>query len=310
MTNVLVVGSSNTDMTIRVAHIPGPGETVLGGSFSMALGGKGANQAVAAARAGGRVTFVARVGADVFGAQALRGFAADGIDTRFVIKDARAPSGVALINVDANGENCISVASGANALLSPEDIRKADAAFEGADIVLLQLETPDETVREAAAAARARGIPVILNPAPARVLDGRLLEAVAVLTPNEFEAGLLAGLAVDGAEAAAEAARILRGRGPGLVVVTMGERGIYASGRGFEGPMPAFPVRAVDTTAAGDVFSGALAVGLAERRPIASALRFAMAAAALSVTKSGAQPSAPPRAEIEGFLRFHPESGA
>jgi ribokinase len=193
MTNVLVVGSSNTDMTIRVAHIPGPGETVLGGSFSMALGGKGANQAVAAARAGGRVTFVARVGADVFGAQALRGFAADGIDTRFVIKDARAPSGVALINVDANGENCISVASGANALLSPEDIRKADAAFEGADIVLLQLETPDETVREAAAAARARGIPVILNPAPARVLDGRLLEAVAVLTPNEFEAGLLAG---------------------------------------------------------------------------------------------------------------------
>jgi ribokinase len=309
MKNVLVVGSSNTDMTIRVARIPGPGETVLGGSFSMALGGKGANQAVAAARAGGRVTFVARVGADVFGEQALQGLAADGIDTRFVVKDARAPSGVALINVDAGGENCISVASGANALLSPGDVRKADGAFDGADILLLQLETPDEAVSEAVEAARTRGVPVILNPAPARALDGRLLEAVAVLTPNESEAGLLAGLAVEGPEAAAEAARILRGRGPGLVIVTMGERGVYASGREFEGPMPAFPVRAVDTTAAGDVFNGALAVGLAEGRPVAPALRFAMAAAALSVTKPGAQPSAPSRAEIEEFLRLHPETG-
>jgi ribokinase len=271
----------------------------------MAPGGKGANQAVAAARAGGRVTFVARVGGDVFGERALRGFAEDGIDTRFVVKDARAPSGVALINVDAGGENCISVASGANALLSPEDVRRAGEAFEKADIVLLQLETPDETVRAAAETARARGIPVVLNPAPARALDGGLLAAVAVITPNESEAGLLTGLAVAGPEAA----RILRGLGPGLVIITMGERGVYASGHGFEGTMPAFPVKAVDTTAAGDVFNGALAVALAEGQPIAAVLRFASAAAALSVTKPGAQPSAPARSEIEEFLHLHPNAG-
>jgi ribokinase len=309
MSHVLVVGSSNTDMIIRVARIPGPGETILGGEFSMAPGGKGANQAVAAARAGGRVTLVARVGDDIFGERALRGFAKDGIDTQFVVKDARAPSGVALIHVDAGGENCISVASGANALLSPEDVRRAGAAFEKANIVLLQLETPDETVRAAAETARARGIPVVLNPAPARALDGGLLEAVGVITPNESEAGLIAGLAVDRPEAAAEAARILRGLGPGLVVITMGERGLYASGHGFEGTMPAFRVKAVDTTAAGDVFNGALAVALAEGQRIADALRFASAAAALSVTKPGAQPSAPSRAEIEGFLRLRPDAG-
>src|SRR5512135_169820 len=165
---IVVVGSSNTDLIIKGPRIPRPGETVLGGDFSMAPGGKGANQAVAAARAGGRVALIARVGDDVFGEQAVRNFQADGIDVRFVLRDGRAPSGVALINVGGDGENSISVASGANALLSPDDIRRAGEAFDGADVLLVQLETPLETVREAVRAAALRGLPVILNPAPAR----------------------------------------------------------------------------------------------------------------------------------------------
>ncbi len=306
MKTVLVVGSSNTDMIIRVERIPRPGETVLGGDFSMAPGGKGANQAVAAARAGGRATLVARVGDDVFGERAVRNFQADGIDVRFLTRDGRASSGVALINVGRDGENSISVASGANALLSPDDIRKAEEAFDEADVLLLQLETPLETVRAAALAASSRGLPVILNPAPARPLDDGLLAMVSVLTPNETEAEILAGTKIGGPGDVRTAAAALRARGPRLVVVTLGERGCYAAGEDFEGLIPAFPVRPVDTTAAGDVFNGALAVALAEKRPLVDALRFASAAAALSVTKLGAQPSAPTRGEIEAFLAGHP----
>ncbi len=302
MKNILVVGSSNTDMVIRVARIPKPGETVLGGDFVMAPGGKGANQAVAAARAGGRVTFLARVGNDLFGEQAIRNFEADGIDVRFLARDGRAPSGVALINVDDAGENSISVASGANALLAPEDVLRAEAAFQGADLVLTQLETPLETVRVTAEMARTRGIPVILNPAPPRPLDDAILRNVAVITPNESEARLLTGLPVGTELEARDAARVLRARGPALAIVTMGERGALASGRDYEGMMPAFQVRAIDTTAAGDVFNGALAVALAEKRAVPEALRFASAAAAISVTRAGAQPSAPTRVEIEEFL--------
>jgi ribokinase len=306
MKNILVVGSSNTDMIIKVPRIPRPGETVLGGDFSMAAGGKGANQAVAAARAGGRVTFVARVGDDVFGERAVRNFEADGIDVRFVLRDGRAPSGVALINVGQDGENSISVASGANALLSTDDVRGAGEAFDGADVLLLQLETPYETVRAAAALASARGLPIVLNPAPARPLEGDLLAMTGVLTPNETEAELLTGVKIEGREGVVKAAAVLRARGPRLVVVTLGDRGCYAAGEEFEGFVPAFRVRPVDTTAAGDVFNGALAVALAEKRPLREALLFASAAAALSVTKSGAQPSAPTRIEIEGFLAAGP----
>jgi ribokinase len=306
MKTILVVGSSNTDMIIRVDRIPRPGETVLGGDFSMAPGGKGANQAVAAARAGGRVTLVARVGDDVFGERAVRNFEADGIDVRFVLRDGRAASGVALINVGQDGENSISVASGANALLSPDDIRRAEEAFAGADVLLVQLETPQETVRAAVRAASSRGLPVILNPAPARPLDDGLLAMTSALTPNENEAEILSGLKIGGPEDVRTAAAALRARGPRLVVVTLGERGCYAAGEDFEGFVPAFRVRPVDTTAAGDVFNGALAVALAEKRPLVDALRFASAAAALSVTKLGAQPSAPARREIEAFLAGHP----
>ena len=301
MKRVLVVGSSNTDMVIRVPHIPRPGETVLGTDLTMAGGGKGANQAVAAARAGGRVTLVARVGDDVFGGQAVAAFAADGLETRFVLRTPGISSGVALINVDDRGENSISVASGANARLSVEDVKSAAAAFEEADIVLLQLESPLETVAAVVRAAGERGVPVVLNPAPARPLDSDLLSGVSVLTPNETEAELLSGIPVRDEGGVREAAARLRRRGPRVVVITLGDRGVYASSPDLEGFFPAFRVEAVDTTAAGDVFNGALAVALAEKRPLPEALRFAQAAAAISVTRPGAQPSAPTRAEIEAF---------
>ena len=298
---IVVVGSSNTDMVIRVPHIPRPGETVLGTDLTMAGGGKGANQAVAAARAGGRVTLVARVGDDVFGGQAVAAFAADGLETRFVLRTPGISSGVALINVDDRGENSISVASGANARLSVEDVKSAAAAFEEADIVLLQLESPLETVAAVVRAAGERGVPVVLNPAPARPLDSDLLSGVSVLTPNETEAELLSGIPVRDEGGVREAAARLRRRGPRAVVITLGDRGVYASSPDLEGFFPAFRVEAVDTTAAGDVFNGALAVALAEKRPLPEALRFAQAAAAISVTRPGAQPSAPTRAEIEAF---------
>jgi ribokinase len=302
MKNILVVGSSNTDMIIRVPRIPKPGETILGGAFSMASGGKGANQAVAAARAGGRVTFVARVGDDVFGERALANFAADGIDTRFVFRSPGSSSGIALINVGDRGENSISVASGANALLSVEDLDRSNDAFVAADILLLQLESPMETVEAALRKARARGVPVVLNPAPARPLDDAILGLVRVLTPNEHEAEILTEIAITDERGAREAASRLRARGPASVVITLGERGAYASSAGFEGLVPAFRVDPVDTTAAGDVFNGALAVALAEGRSLAAALRFAQAAAAISVTRPGAQPSAPTRAEILALI--------
>jgi len=304
--NVLVVGSSNTDMVLRVPHIPRPGETVLGHGFVMAAGGKGANQAVAAARAGARVIFIARVGEDVFGERALATFAAAGIDTRFVVRTPGLPSGVALIDVDERGENAISVASGANAVLAAADLEAARSAFETAEILLLQLESPLEVVESAARRAKAAGLPVILNPAPARALGDGLLGLVTVLTPNEHEAAALAGLPIGSEADAREAARRLRARGAGSVVITLGERGAFASSSEFEGFVPAFRAEPVDTTAAGDIFNGVLAVALAERAPLEGALRFASAAAALSVTRFGAQPSAPTREEIEGFLAANP----
>jgi ribokinase len=302
MKNILVVGSSNTDMIIRVPRIPKPGETVLGGEFAMAPGGKGANQAVAAARAGGRVTFIARVGDDVFGSRALENFKADGIDTKFIVRDGSAPSGVALINVGSDGENAISVASGANAGLSEDDVADAAAAFDTANILLMQLETPPRTVLAGAREARKRGLPVMLNPAPARPLDDELVGLVSILTPNAPEAESLTGVSVSGESGVRRAADILRQRGPRVVVITLGDRGCFASSRDFEGFVPAFAVTAVDTTAAGDVFNGALAVALAEESGLAEGLRFASAAAAVSVTRRGAPPSAPARGEIVGFL--------
>lgn len=298
---IVVVGSSNTDMIVRTPRIPGPGETLLGGRFLMAAGGKGANQAVAAARAGGNVTFIARVGNDLFGRRAVQGFRRDGLDVKFVARDPSAASGVALIIVDSLGENCITVAPGANARLSTADIRRAERIIAAADVLLLQLEVPLETVLLAAAVARKHGLPVILNPAPARALPEKLLKNVTYLTPNKTEAEIIAGLRIRTESDTAKAAARLR-QNAQAVVVTLGAKGCYVASAAGNEFVPAFKVKAVDTTAAGDVFCGALAVALAEGAPLVRAARFAAAAAALSVTRLGAQPSAPTRAEVERFL--------
>ena len=299
---IVVVGSSNTDMILQMEHIPRPGETILGGRFSMAAGGKGANQAVAAARAGGRVTFLARVGRDMFGRQAIEGFRRDGIDVQHVIEDELSPSGVALIFVAASGENSIGVASGANLCLSPADVERVAETIAGADVLVMQLETPLETVRAAATIAVAHHVPVVLNPAPAQPLDDQMLRMITVLTPNESEAELLTGLRVADETTASKAAEQLRGKGIGQVIVTLGARGAWVSAAEFSGLVPALKVKPVDTTAAGDVFNGALAVAMSEGMSLERSVRFACAAAALSVTRLGAQPSAPQRAEIESML--------
>jgi len=300
---IVVVGSSNTDMIMKLDRIPKPGETVLGGEFSTAAGGKGANQAVAAARAGGKVTFVARVGDDVFGRQAVDGFVADGIDTVHVITDPHAPSGVALIFVDERGENSIAVASGANAYLTRQDIHSARDAIASAEVLVTQLETPLDTVLAAVELAVEHGVRVVLNPAPAQPLGEGILRHVSVLTPNETEADLLTGIEISDDAAALAAAQRLKALGVESVLITLGSRGAFMFDSDHEELIPGFEVEAVDTTAAGDVFNGALAVALAEGSALTEAVRFANAAAALAVTKLGAQPSAPSREEIERLLR-------
>jgi ribokinase len=302
---ILVIGSSNTDMIVKVPRLPRAGETLLGGEFLTAAGGKGANQAVSAARAGGDVTFIARVGEDMFGQRAIAGFERDGLHVKHVLRDPDQPSGVALILVAADGQNSIAVAPGANAKLSPADVKRAAAAFNGARALVLQLETPLETVSAAAELAAARGVKVILNPAPARKLPATLLRRVSILTPNEGEAETLTGVAVrDACSAAQAAARLLR-RGVASVILTLGARGAFVASGNTRQLVPGFKVKAVDTTAAGDVFNGALAVALGEDRPLLDAVRFANAAAAISVTRFGAQPSAPARVEVESFLKQH-----
>ena len=298
---IVVVGSANTDLILRVARIPRPGETILGGEFMTAAGGKGANQAVAAARAGGRIAFVARVGKDGFGEAATAGWRRDGIDTHHILRDPVQPSGVALIFVAASGENSIAVASGANAALTPRDIHAARGAFREARVLLVQLETPLETVRAAIEEARRVGAQVILNPAPARALPRSVLRAVSVLTPNETEAELLADMRIKDIASAKAAARELRRRGVDTVIITLGRRGALLATADGETLVKGFAVKPVDTTAAGDVFNGALAVALAEDRPLPDAVRFANAAAALSVTRRGAQTSAPRRQAIENL---------
>lgn len=299
--NILVIGSSNTDMVIRTEHLPLPGETVIGGTFFMNPGGKGANQAVAVARLGGQVAFVCKTGSDIFGHQAQQLFSEEGIDSSYVFSDTKNPSGVALITVDTHAENCIVVAPGANAHLTVADLKHSARAVEKADIVLLQLEIPMETVEEAAVMARRLGKKVVLNPAPASKLSPRLLESLYVITPNETEAEMISGIhIVDGASAEA-AARKIASMGVTNVIVTLGTRGALV----FDGTdceiVPACKVQAVDTTAAGDVFNGALVVALAEGRSLTEAARFACKASAISVTRVGAQSSVPYRTEVDIF---------
>jgi ribokinase len=301
--NIVVVGSSNTDMILKVPRIPKPGETILGGRFTTAAGGKGANQAVAAARAGGKITFIARVGDDMFGQQARGGFESDNINVEFLKTDSKEPSGVALIYVDKKGENSIAVASGANAALSLKDIDDAEEKIKAADILLMQLETPLKTVTRAAHIAKQAGVKVILNPAPAHQLDDSLLSMLSVITPNESEAELLTGIIVNDSSEAEKAATRLLDRGLEIVIITLGSKGAFLKTKDHSELVPGFKVEAIDATAAGDVFNGALAVAIAEDKPIRDAVLFANAAAALSVTKLGAQPSAPFKEDIDDLLK-------
>jgi ribokinase len=301
---IAVVGSSNTDMIIELDRIPRRGETLLGGDLKTAAGGKGANQAVAAARAGARVALIARIGADSLGDRALAGFTADGIDVSCITRDARAPSGAALIFVDRQGANCIAVALGANNRLSAVDIRKARFIIGGAKAVLMQLETPLPTVALATRMAAKGGALVILNPAPARELPDALLRHVTILTPNETEAEVLSGIKQTGVPAAKRAAEKLRTRGARTVVLTLGERGALIADSNGTRIVKGNRVKVRDTTAAGDVFNGALVVALTEGQRLDAAVRFANAAAALSVMQFGAQPSAPSRRQIDRFIRM------
>jgi ribokinase len=307
MPQIMVVGSLNMDLVVRMPVIPRPGETLLGGRFATFPGGKGANQAVAAARLGGQVTLVGRVGNDAFGQQLRDGASREGIDIRFIGVDEQEATGVALIEVDAQGQNSIAVASGANFRLTAADV---EAAFRQAplpDLLVMPLETPPETILAAAALARKGGGRVVLNPAPARPLEDELLRLVDVLAPNEFEAELLTGIVVSDEDAARRAAMELLGRGVRSVALTMGGRGVLLAEGGASQlefhRIQALPVRPVDTTAAGDGFVGALAVALGEGRSLLHAAQFANAAAAISVTRLGAQPSLPLRAEVEEMLK-------
>ena len=285
---ILVVGSSNTDMVIKAAHLPRPGETILGGTFFMNPGGKGANQAVAIARLGGSVTFICKTGSDIFGHQSQQLFEEEGINTSYVFSDSGNPSGVALITVDEKAENCIVVASGANANLLPSDLAKAEEAIEQADLILMQLEVPMETVCFVADIAWQKGKKVILNPAPAHPLPADLLRHLYLITPNETEAEMITGVKITDESSAGEAARLLSEMGVQHVIITLGSKGALIYSDGKAEMVPALKVEAVDTTAAGDVFNGALTVALSEGRSLKEAARFACKASAISVTRVGA----------------------
>ena len=296
--NIVVIGSTNTDMVIAGKKIPVAGETVSGGRFLMNPGGKGANQAVAVARLSakkGACTFIAKVGDDLFGRETATRMKKDGIAAHLVV-DRKEPSGTALILVDAKGQNVISVALGANGTLSPKDIAPFKGEIEGAAVLLMQLETPVETVVWAAKAAHDAGVAVILNPAPARKLPKALYPLVDWITPNETEAEILTGVKVADTAGAAKAVAALKRRGVGHVVITMGSKGAYCGDCGKL--FPCRKVKAVDCVAAGDTFNGAFAVALAEGRTCAEAIAFAQKASAISVTRPGAQSSVPFRKEI------------
>lgn len=294
---VFVIGSSNTDMVVKSAKLPAPGETILGGVFLMNAGGKGANQAVAAARLGGEVTFIAKVGKDIFGAQSLEGFKKEGIQTQYVLVDDIHPSGTALIMVNQEGENCIVVAPGANASLLPADLEHITELKEAA-VILMQLEIPIETIESVKRTAVVNQQNVIINPAPAQPLSDELMAGLFMITPNESEAELLTGIPVTDWESASRAADFFLNKGVINVVITMGKQGAYFKNREMEFMVPAPVVSAMDTTAAGDTFSGAITVAVTEGMNWKEAVQFAVKAASISVTRMGAQASVPFRSEI------------
>jgi len=299
MNRILVIGSSNTDMVIKTDKLPVPGETVLGGTFFMNPGGKGANQAVAAARLDGKVTFVTKIGNDMFGNQTTGVLKKEGIDTRNIVKDEQLPSGIALITVNSRGENSIVVAPGSNANLLAQDIAPNLFTSGKFSVLLLQLEIPVMTVEYAALTAAENSIRVILNPAPAQKLHDYLLRHIWLITPDENEAAILTGINITNEASAEKAALEFQRKGVKNVIITLGKKGAYVKSDEFTGIIPGIEVEPVDTTAAGDVFNGALAVAFAEGSGIKKAVVFANKAAAISVTRLGAQSSAPFRNEIK-----------
>ena len=295
---ILVIGSTNMDMVVKTTHLPAPGETVLGGSFLMNPGGKGANQAVAVARLGGDATFITKIGNDIFGKQSAQLFDEEGINTSYILSDHISPSGVALIMVDAFGENSIVVASGANANLTPANVEAVLNNIPAIDIILVQLEIPIETVNFIAGYTSLHDVMLIVNPAPANILSSGLLKNIDIITPNAKEAEMLTGIKVKNVESAEKAARVLHKKGVKKVIVTLGATGAVVLADDVCQLVPANKVEAVDTTAAGDVFNGALAVAIAEGQPFIKAVEFACLASSLSVLKLGAQSSIPYRNEL------------
>ncbi|MFL5807498.1 MAG: ribokinase [Roseiflexaceae bacterium] len=299
---IVVVGSLNMDLVTRTARRPARGETLLGESFGMFVGGKGLNQAIAAARQGAAVRMVGRLGGDDFGRRLRQTMAAESIDAQYVAEDDSTSTGIATIVVDAEGDNSIIVVSGANGHVGPADVERAAAAITGADALMLQLEVPLDAVIRAAQIARTAGVRVLLNPAPARPLPDELLRLVDVLTPNETETQILTGQRIDDDESAVRAADALLARGVGAAVLTLGARGaLLAVGTGHT-RIPGYNVQVVDTTAAGDAFCGALAAQLARGRPLAEAVRYANAAGALATTVLGAEPAMPRLDAVERLV--------
>ncbi|WP_338559476.1 ribokinase [Erwinia sp. E_sp_B01_3] len=298
-----VLGSINADHILNLASFPRPGETVIGRQYQIAFGGKGANQAVAAGRSGAAISFIACVGEDDIGERIRQQLAEDKIDIAAIDVVPGESTGVALIFVNGEGENSIAIHAGANAALTPALVEKHKQTIAEADALLMQLESPLDSVLAAAKIAREHQTKVILNPAPAMPLSAELLALVDMITPNETEAEALTGVHIDSDEDAARAAGILHDKGIGSVLITLGSRGVWLSEQGQGQRIAGFKVKAVDTIAAGDTFNGALITALLEEKPVAEAVRFAHAAAAIAVTRSGAQPSVPWRSETDSFLQ-------
>ena len=300
--NLVVLGSINADHILNLETFPTPGETVTGNQYQVAFGGKGANQAVAAGRSGANIAFIACTGDDDTGERVRKQLASDNIDTAPVSVVEGESTGVALIFVNAEGENVIGIHAGANAALTTERVEAQRGIIAGAEALLMQLESPVESVLAAAKIAHENHTSVVLNPAPARVLSDELLALVDIITPNETEAEKLTGIRVENDDDAARAALALHDKGIGTVIITLGSRGVWASVNGEGRRVPGFKVKAIDTIAAGDTFNGALVTALLEGKAMDDAIRFAHAAAAIAVTRKGAQPSVPWRKEIDEFL--------
>lgn len=299
--HIVVVGSSNMDLVAKAPRIPVVGETLTGTDFFMLPGGKGANQAVAAAKLGADVIFVAKLGKDVFASKSLENFKSVNINTKHIEQLEGVPSGIAIIAVDDNGENIIIVVPGANGKLMPADVDKAESDIASAAIVLCQLEVPIETVEQAAKIANKNNVPFILDPAPARALGDELLGMVDIIKPNETEAEILTGVKVTDEASAGKAADVLLAKGIGTVIITLGEKGLMLATKDGKEMIANNKVEAVDSTAAGDAFTGSLAYGLANGQSLRDAAVYANMVAAISVTRLGAQSSMPTKEEVDAF---------